>query len=77
MIELIFEPIVGTDIVTKSLELRKDKRLCYESEIGFMVAINDAMACNSNLFLITKEIECKPIISNFIKIEKRNETHTR
>lgn len=64
----VFKPKESVDINKEILKLRKNDKLIYESEIGLMMALNDANKNNESIFIINSILSPRTMAANFKKL---------
>jgi len=69
LLKKIFEPEKVKDITKALIRIRDYDELEYESEIGILMALNDAKEKQKKVFLIKKKLKIDPINTTFKKIE--------
>lgn len=59
-----------SDIIKIASKMRKNKKLMYSSDMGIMMALNDAKKDGDSIIILNKELKTKPTTSEFSIIEE-------
>jgi hypothetical protein len=55
----------SSDVNSLATEMKKDKKLVYTSDLGLIMALNDAKQDGNHIFVMKKELKINPTNSEF------------